>query len=238
MATTVTGIQAAREAVQPSLWDRLVDDLPGLVVELDQRRELLEKELGRERLATIIAGGSRAIEKARDLDDETRKSLHTLLGQVQKRAFLEEKGIVVTPGVLREAVRRDIEMLFNCERMEVDPLFSDLEKKQAPSPASLLADFPEARRSVINYGVPAFAGRTGRDFNRDTLAREIKDILAVFEPRLKRDSIRVRVGGGERTGLKIDVDAVLLLTPVPERLRLSTSIDMDNGKAVTKLDDA
>ena len=55
-----------------------------------------------------------------------------------------------------------------------------------------LADFPEVRRSVVNFGVPAFAGRSARDFDRDALARELKAVLATFEPRLKESATRSR----------------------------------------------
>jgi type VI secretion system protein ImpF len=231
-------VQSRREAVQPSLWDRLVDELPGLSAEIDLRRDIIVKEIGAARVEALLAGGSRAIEQATDLYDDTRKDLHRLLGQVERQAWLQERGIVVTASVLREAVRRDIEMLFNTERLEAEFLLTDIERIGKTDPADLLAGFPEVRRSVVNYGVPAFAGRSGRDFDRDELARELREILAVFEPRLKRDTIRVKVATGDRAGLRIDIDAVLMLSPVPERLRLSTSIDLDSGKAATVLDDS
>jgi type VI secretion system protein ImpF len=46
------------------------------------------------------------------------------------------------------------------------------------------------------------------------------------------------VAQGDRTGMKIEVDAMLMLSPVPERLRLSTMIDLDNGRATTAVEDA
>ena len=95
-----------------------------------------------------------------------------------------------------------------------------------------LADFPQVRASVLNYGVPSFSGRRGSDFNKDELEREIREVLHVFEPRLKRNSIKVKVSIGDKTGLRIVIDGVLLLSPVPERLRLSTAIDLDNGNHV------
>ena len=138
--------------------------------------------------------------------------------------------------VLREAVRRDIEALFNTERFEATPLFSDLEKEQAMDNPPSLADFPEVRRSVVNYGVPSFSGRSSRDFDRDVLAREIRSVLATFEPRLKESATTVTVTLGDKTaGLKIEIDAVLIMTPTPERMRLRTTINLDNGLARTEL---
>jgi len=236
MSDTNTNLQSRREAVQPSLWDRLVDDLPGLVAESGAQHAELLKELGGKKLEQILAGGRRAIEQTAGLDDDTRRRLHKLIEQNTKRRHLESSGIVVTADVLREAVRRDIEMLFNTERLEAQPMLTELEHKQVESPADLLADFPLVRRSVLNYGVPSFTGKTGDDLDRDRLSRELRDVLAVYEPRLKRESIKVRVLASKKTGVKIEIDGVLMLSPVPERLRLSTTIDLDNGRAITELE--
>ena len=84
---------------------------------------------------------------------------------------------------------------------------------------------------------PSFSGRRGSDFDKDALAHELKEVLAIFEPRLQRDSIRVMVSTSDKTGLRIEIDALLMLTPVPERLRLSTRIDLDSGVAMTRMEE-
>lgn len=230
--------QSRTEAVQPSLWDRLVDDLPGIVSETDRQRADLVARLGAEKVAGVLAGGARSIETDDDFDADTRRDLHQFLTQMARRAFLEERGIVVNASVLREAVRRDIEALFNVERFESGLQLSDLEQLGFETPQDRIADFPHVRRSVINYGVPSFSGRSITDFDLAALAKELREVIAVFEPRLKRDSIRVKVSQGDRTGMQIEVDATLMLSPVPERLRLSTMIDLDNGRATTAVEDA
>ncbi len=230
--------QSRREAVQPSLWDRLVDDLPGIVSETNRQRADLATRIGSEKLQTVLSGGARTVQSDPDLDAETRRDLHLFLTQMARRAFLEERGIVVSASVLREAVRRDIEALFNVERFESGLQLSDLERKGFETPEELIANFPHVRRSVINYGVPSFSGRSITDFDLAALARELREVIAVFEPRLKRDSIRVKVAPGDRAGMKIEVDAMLMLSPVPERLRLSTMVDLDNGRATTAVEDA
>ncbi len=229
------GARAKREAVQPSLWDRLVNDLPGLTSEIDGQRRLLESELGTERVETLLAGSTRAIDGDAALSAEQKRRLHRLIFQIRRRGELEARGIVVSPAVLREAVRRDIEALFNTERFECVPLLSDAEAELAPDDPLDLADFPEVRRSVVNYGVPSFSGRSSRDFDREELAREIRTVLATFEPRLKESATKVNVTLGDKSaGLKIEVDAVLIMTPTPERLRLRTTVNLDNGLARTE----
>lgn len=238
MPDHTTQAQSRREAVQPSLWDRLVDDLPGLAAEIAQRQAELGREIGAERVAEIIADGRRALEADTALDDDQRRRIHVLLTQAERHAVLAERGIVVTPAVLREAVRRDIEALFNVERFEVRHQLGDRERGAAEDPADLIAGFPHVRRSVLNYGVPSFSGRRARDFDPEVLARELKEIVAAFEPRLKRDTIRVKVASGDKAGLRIAIEAMLIMAPVPERLRLSTTVDLDNGSARTAIEEA
>lgn len=238
MADPSIQLQSRREAVQPSLWDRLVDDLPGLIAEHDRRRAELEKLLGTDGLALIEAGGLRALEADRPVSEAAGREVLAFLQLRERRAFLEERGVVVTQDVLREAVRRDIEALFNIERLESNYLLTDSERGTAEDPADLLDEFPHVRRSVLNFGVPSFSGRRARDFDPDALARELKEVVAVFEPRLKRDTIRVKVDTRDRAGMTISVEGTLMLSPVPERLRLSTTIDLDNGRAATRIEDS
>jgi type VI secretion system protein ImpF len=235
-----SGVQRAkREAVQPSLWDRLVNDLPGLTSEIENLRQSLINDLGAERVDMLLAGSARTIDSSTDLTDDHKRRLHRLVLQNRHRAELESRGIVVSAGVLREAVRRDIEALFNTERFESKPLLSDLETEQASDTLPALEDFPEVRRSVVNYGVPSFSGRSSRDFDRDLLAREIKSVLGIFEPRLKESATKVTVTLGDKVvGLKIEIDGILIMTPTPERLRLRTTINLDNGLARTEFSEA
>lgn len=239
MAEPSQGEISRSEAVQPSLWDRLVDDLPGVLAESQGLERELARALGETaKVQDLIAGGARAIEAHPDLSDDARLQAHRLLRIRATRRRLEEVGIIVTPDILREAVRRDIEMLFNIERLEAEFMLTDREAVTNPSPASLLADFPQVRASVVNFGVPSFSGRKSSDFDKDRLARDLREVLRVFEPRLKPDSIRVNVRLDEKRGLRIAIDGILMLSPVPERLRLSTVIDLENGKAATSLEDS
>jgi type VI secretion system protein ImpF len=201
-------------------------------------RDSLAEEIGAARLESLVAAGSRAIEADPLLEPRQKERLTRLLSGERRRAELEARGIVVSPDVLREAVRRDIEVLFNCERFESRPMLSAREEAVAGDHPPSLADYPEVRRSVVNYGVPPFAGRSTRDFDRDALAREIRAVLAVFEPRLKENSTRVSVSLSEKTGVAIEIDGLLVMTPAPERLRLRTLVDLETGRAETSLREA
>ena len=229
---------ARSEAVQPSLWDRLVNDLPGLDAEIESQRRHLSTVLGgAAKLDDLLENGRQAIANE-TLDEDVGRLLYMLQANLQRRQTLQASGIAVTRNVLREAVRRDIEMLFNIERMEADTQITDREARTIETPGHLLEDFPQVRASVCNYGGPSFAGRTTSDCDKKALARELREILAVFEPRLKANSIKVGIDLNDKSGMKINVDAMLMLSPTPERLKLSTTIDLDSGAAATVLDDA
>jgi type VI secretion system protein ImpF len=229
------GPGATREAVQPSLWDRLVNDLPGVTSEIAGLRDSLAEEIGAARVDALVAAGARAIEADPLLAPRQKERLSRLLSSERRRAELEARGIVVSPDILREAVRRDIEVLFNSERFESRPMLSAREEAVTGDRPPSLADYPEVRRSVVNFGVPPFAGRSTRDFDRDALARELRAVLAVFEPRLKESSTRVTVSLSEKTGVVIEIDGLLVMTPAPERLRLRTLVDLESGRAETSL---
>ncbi len=235
MADPTAPPRATREAVQPSLWDRLVNDLPGVTSEIDGLRQSLVKDLGDARVATLVAAGPRGIEADTELRPGQKERLSRLLAQERRRAEIEARGIVVSADVLRNAVRRDIERLFNTERFESTPMLTPHEAETAGDHPPSLADFPEVRRSVVNYGMPPFAGRSSRDFDRDALAREIKAVLAAFEPRLRESATRVTVSTSEKTGLSIEIDGLLVMSPAPERLRLRTVVDLETGRAETRL---
>ncbi len=230
--------RARREAVQPSLWDRLVNDLPGLRSEIDGLRHALEADLGPERVDALLEGGERGLGSDGALKREQKRQLHRLATMIRQRAEIERRGVVVSGRVLREAVRRDIEALFNCERFECSPMLSDMEKEHRRDDPPGLEGFPEVRRSVVNYGVPSFSGRSSRDFDRDELAREIRTILGRFEPRLEKGTTVVKVTLADKAGVRIEIDGVLIMTPTPERLRLRTTINLENGMARTELEDA
>ena len=237
MAQGPATVTARQEAVQPSLWDRLVDDLPGLISETEMRRREIGAAIGAERFETLAQGGVRAIELAQDLPEELRREIVQFLATLQRRTFLEERGIVVTADVLREAVRRDLEELFGMERLQARFLWTDMERGGTEDIQDVLADYPQVCRSVLNYGVPSFSGRRASDFDPEVLGRELKEVVATFEPRLKRETIRVSVDTSGRDGLKVKVEGVLMLSPVPEKLRLSTTINLDNGFAMTRIEE-
>ncbi|MEM9756956.1 MAG: type VI secretion system baseplate subunit TssE, partial [Pseudomonadota bacterium] len=169
---------------------------------------------------------------------------------------LQAGGLSVSQDDLREAVRRDIEMLFNVERLEAEYDLSELEQGQFAAQygdltdepdgdmprrrvemhADILDDFPHVRTSVINYGVPPFTGSQGSSIDRHALGRQLRDVLQVYEPRLRPNSIRVSVQPNGRGGLGVKIEAVLMMQPSPEKMWLNTEVDVEKGRATTSFE--
>ena len=64
---------ARKEAVQPSLWDRLVDEIPSISAEHEALVRDLTKALGdAEQVTALVGDGTRAIERRDDLDEDTK----------------------------------------------------------------------------------------------------------------------------------------------------------------------
>jgi type VI secretion system protein ImpF len=131
---------------------------------------------------------------------------------------------IISPARLRECVRRDLTWLLNTTHLAA---LQDLTEE------------PEVQRSVLNYGIPDFAGRTASTMDVRTMERLIARVIADFEPRLLKRSVKVRViADAEKmshNAMCFQIEAELWAQPLPLRLFLRTEIDLENG-AVTVAD--
>lgn len=90
-----------------------------------------------------------------------------------------------------------------------------------------LSDYPEAFRSVLNYGTRQLAGLVAPDM--DAMERELARALRVFEPRILRRSLKVQAKF-LRNQLTIELRGQLWANPMPEELFISTRIDLETGQ--------
>jgi type VI secretion system protein ImpF len=125
---------------------------------------------------------------------------------------------VLSPARLRESVRRDLTWLFNTTQIQS---LQDL------------GEFPLVVHSVLNYGIPDLAGRTASSLDTVELEHMIRQAILNFEPRLDRNSVRVRPVVNESQmnhhALSFDVEAELWAQPLPLRLFLRTAVDLETG---------
>lgn len=121
---------------------------------------------------------------------------------------------------LRESVKRDLSWLFNTTNVV------SLEPEVGNHP--LLAE------SVINYGLPDFAGHTSSAIDVPALERQLRDAVQAFEPRLLKNTVKVRLAVKEddmsHNAVTFIIEAFLWAQPTPLRLFLRTSIDLETGQ--------
>lgn len=119
---------------------------------------------------------------------------------------------------LRECVLRDLSWLFNTVNLHA---IQDL------------SSYPEIMRSVINYGMPDLAGHTASSVEVHSLERLLKQAIIDYEPRLIRNSVRVKLKLSEsrmnHNAMTFDVEADLWADPVPLHMYMKTEIDLEIG---------
>lgn len=116
----------------------------------------------------------------------------------------------------RQGVLRDLQWLFGAS--------AHLPKEGRTSFS--LEDYPDAHRSVINFGTRHLFGLTSPNL-RD-LERKLTEALYTFEPRILRNSLKVRL---QMKGnlIALDVDGELWANPIPEQLHIKTKLDIETG---------
>jgi type VI secretion system protein ImpF len=121
---------------------------------------------------------------------------------------------------LRASVLRNLASLFNAVTHDAD---------------RRLDAWPEVRRSALNFGLPALAGRVASTIELRTLERELRLAVLRFEPRLLADSVRVSVLDAERGAfghnvIAFRVEAQLWAQPAPVAFSLHTRLDLESGQ--------
>jgi type VI secretion system protein ImpF len=127
---------------------------------------------------------------------------------------------VLSRSEFRAAVLRDLGLLLNAQRPPVSDGFEA---------------YPEAARSVLNFGMPSFAGETASSVDVIELERAVRDALLVFEPRILPGSLRVQA---QQEGSVLDwhnvislrIEARVWAQPVPLDLMLRTDVDLETGQ--------
>lgn len=121
-----------------------------------------------------------------------------------------------TESSLRATIRRDLAWLLNTMSYES---------------GQDLSDYPETRTSTINYGVRDFAGRTRETTSLREQAREIRDAIKAFEPRLDPKSLRVHPAPDPNSSGKavFVIEAEMTGLPNLAPVRFQTQIDSDTA---------
>jgi type VI secretion system protein ImpF len=146
--------------------------------------------------------------------------LDRLIDEEPDKKLEPRENRLITKNRLRQAVLRDLAWLFNATRLE-----ADVDMTRAPL----------ARRSVINFGLPAFAGRSASSLEVTDLERAIRQAILDFEPRILPGKLRIRaLVEPERLDhhnvIGVEIQGHLWAQPVPLELLVRTEIDLETGK--------
>src|SRR5215469_14590856 len=121
----------------------------------------------------------------------------------------------------KAGVLRDLEWLFNTIGHFPDERVGE----------GTFADYEEAFRSVINFGIRQLYGRLAPDV--EEIEKQLTDALIVFEPRINRRTLRVNVTI-ERHVLSIELTGELWVNPLPEKLFIKTELDLESSACSLK----
>jgi type VI secretion system protein ImpF len=116
----------------------------------------------------------------------------------------------------RQGVLRDLQWLFNASAHLAHEGHHDFS----------ILDFPEAVRSVINFGTRHLFGVMTP--NMRDLERQLVQALYTFEPRILPNTLKVssRIEGNL---IALEVQAELWASPLPEQLHIKTKMDIETG---------
>jgi type VI secretion system protein ImpF len=126
---------------------------------------------------------------------------------------------VMSKSRLRQAVLRDLAWLFNTTKLEA---------------GMDLTTAPYARRSVINFGLPALSGRAASSLDMSDLERAIREAILDYEPRILPGALRVRAlvqasPLDHHNIIGVEIQGQLWAQPVPLELLVRTEIDLETG---------
>jgi type VI secretion system protein ImpF len=126
---------------------------------------------------------------------------------------------VISEQQLREAVRRDLTWLFSTTRLD-----ADMDARR----------FAQARCSVVNFGLPALAGRTDTSMHNALLEKSIRDAILEFEPRILPETLRVRALDAKdlerHHNVGVEISGQLWAQPAPLELIMRTEIDLETNE--------
>jgi len=125
---------------------------------------------------------------------------------------------VLDQGEIKAAVVRDLAALLNCVSLEV---IHDLE------------DLPRVQDSVLNYGILDLSGHTASSMNPKEIETAIKHAIHRFEPRLIRNSLRVRMRSNSdemsANTVIFEIEGAVFGQPAPFQVSLRSELDLENG---------
>lgn len=143
----------------------------------------------------------------------------TLLDRLCPSSSKLGHGRHISRSAYRQTVLRDLQWLLNCQNIESQ---------------SFVDGFLWVRRSVLNYGVPAFAGGNFTEDDLLYVAQAIKEAILRYEPRVMKKTLKVglvqdaEIQQSPNKAL-FRIEASLWFEPYPVELVVRAQWDSENG---------
>lgn len=119
---------------------------------------------------------------------------------------------------LRDIVQRDLSWLLNTANNQD---WIDAET------------YPNAARSVLNYGVETVSGEYSNEHRAELIRVSIARAIEAYEPRIRRGTTRVEMrteNVARRAMINYDIRSEMWAEPIPIELYLRSSIDVTTGE--------
>ena len=120
---------------------------------------------------------------------------------------------------IKEAICRDLGWLLNTTSLAAT---TDLSR------------WPQVRRSVLNFGVNVFSGRYIGNPDAPQIAATIKRSIETFEPRLRRETLRVNAISGDdgydQREIRVSIEAEYVDHGQLHQLTINLRIDAETGR--------
>jgi type VI secretion system protein ImpF len=127
---------------------------------------------------------------------------------------------------LRAAVLRDLSWLFNATRAEPEPQSERTEELERWRQAE------QARESVLNFGLPAFAGVTLASLDLELIKRLVAEAVRRYEPRIDPRTLTIETGistDAHHNTMQLLIRGQMWAQPVPLELLLAAEMDVETG---------
>jgi len=246
---------ALNERLQPALLDRLIDDerTVALVNVIADVASLQHLKLPEQALIDILTAQGMTLQQ-RELAGDflqlrfTASRSHANPAQLralvvrppgapdgaQLQSFATVQSASIANVELEPADRRMLSMrrLRECVLRDLGWLFNSLNLDSTQD----LASVPHVASSVLNFGLPSFAGRMTSSIDPVESAERLRRAVELFEPRLSAVRVKPEPREDDNDGtLEFTIEAQLWGHPSPQQLELHTRIDTMTGDiAVTE----
>ena len=119
----------------------------------------------------------------------------------------------------KETLKRDLEWLLNTRQ----------------PPISEISDYPLAKTSTINYGLPDISamGLNSASDNR-RLRQSIEACLKNYEPRLTDVRVTLERGDTAERRIRFHIEGSMKLDPAPEEISFDTVLELSSGEYKVK----